>query len=151
MKEECCSSFFFDCSVECQHCNLQCGAMIGHLSLQTWKQCDWLRKYPSISVLCPGLSLCLSSSLNTVLGVCMLQKPLQYSAMVPWSLELFVQDQAKHKIYSAVENIISTFQLLLGPKKERALIWVFPGVFTDSQTTFPIHYDPHRHVTWRSC
>lgn len=34
-----------------------------------------------------------------------------------------MQDQAKHKTYSAVENIISTFQLLLWPKKERALIW----------------------------
>lgn len=51
--------------------------MIGDLPLQTWKWCDWLRKYFSISVLCPGLSLCLGSSLNIVLGVCMLQKPLQ--------------------------------------------------------------------------
>lgn len=61
----------------CQHCSLQCGAMIGDLTLQTWKWCDWLRKYSGISVLCPRLSLCLDSSLNTLLGVPILQKPLQ--------------------------------------------------------------------------
>lgn len=82
VNQECCFFFFLEvCRGVRQHRGLQCGAVIADLALQTWKQCDWLRKrvhYPSsISVLHLGLSLHLGSSLKAMLAVCMLQKHLQ--------------------------------------------------------------------------
>lgn len=83
VNQEHCFFFFLDfCCGVCQHHGLRCDAVIADLTLQAWKQCDWLRKRvhqpSSISVLCLGLSLCLGSSLKAVLGVCMLQKHLQH-------------------------------------------------------------------------
>lgn len=63
-----------------------------------------------------------------------------------------MQDPAKQKTYSDVENIFSAFQLPLWPGKRetgKELLFerVFPGVFNNSQMSSPILYEPHRHVT----
>lgn len=72
--------------------------------------------------------------------------------MGPEVWELLVQDLAKQKTHSAIENTFSTFQLPLWTGKGEAykeLLFekVFPGVFNNSQMNSPILYKPHRHVT----